>query len=120
MHGGLQRFAAKEFLQADWLLKGQHPLVIKSFLKNSLDLGEAAVIQLALLEGIKTVCIDEMVGRRMARLNDLLVTGSIGVLVRAKREGQLNSLTAAIQRMQDKGIWLSQRVIDFALAQVGE
>ncbi|WP_243714094.1 hypothetical protein [Nostoc sp. 106C] len=56
-------------------------------LLNSLDLGEASVIQLALNKNIPTVCIDEAVGRGIARLSGLLVTGSIGILLRAKREG---------------------------------
>ena len=120
MHGGLHRFAAKEFGQADWLLKSPQPLAITSFLKNSLDLGEASVIQLALQDNIRTVCIDEMAGRRLARLHNLSVTGSIGVLLRAKRQGHLFSLATSIQKMREKGIWLSQRVIDFALTQAGE
>jgi predicted nucleic acid-binding protein len=95
-------------------------MTITSFLKNSLDLGEASVIQLALQENIKTVCIDEMAGRRLARLNNLLVTGYIGLLLRAKREGHLFSMTTAIHNLRRQGIWLSQRVIDFALIQSGE
>jgi predicted nucleic acid-binding protein len=120
LHSGPRRFAAPEFQQANWLLKSQHPLNITAFLKNSLDLGEASVVQLALQENIRTVCIDEMAGRRLARLNNLSVTGSIGLLLRAKREGHLLSLTNAIHSMQRQGIWLSQRVIDFALIQSGE
>ena len=120
MSGGLRRFAAKEFGQASWLFKSQQPLAITSFLKNSLDLGEASVIQLALQEDIQTVCIDEMAGRRLARLHNLSVAGSIGVLLRAKRQGHLSSMASSIQKMREKGIWLSQRVIDFALTQAGE
>jgi predicted nucleic acid-binding protein len=120
IRGGPQRFAAAEFAQAKWLVKKDQPLEITPFLRNSLDLGEAAVIQLAINEKLSTVCIDEMVGRRMARLNGLLVTGSIGVLLRAKSEGHLKSMAIAIQKMREKGIWLSQRVIRFALKQAQE
>jgi len=56
-------------------------------LRNSLDLGEAAVIQLALQHGIPLVAIDETVGRRFARLSGLTVTGAIGILLRAKSLG---------------------------------
>ena len=89
-------------------------------LLNSLDSGEAAVIQLALNENIQTVCIDEMAGRRMARLHGLTVTGSIGVLFRAWRAGHNISLRDVLERMRNRGIWLSDRVINFALAQAGE
>jgi predicted nucleic acid-binding protein len=83
-------------------------------------LGEAAVIQLALDEGIQTVCIDETAGRRVARLNGLAVTGSIAVLLRAQREGYMFSMREAIDRMTTKGIRLSRRVTQFALDQSGE
>ena len=81
------------------------------------DMGEASVIQLAVNENIRTVCIDEAVGRRIARLNGLCLTGSIGVLLRAKRKGLDFSMTEAIDRMQSNGIYLSKKVIDFALRQ---
>ncbi|MEH2178269.1 DUF3368 domain-containing protein [Nostoc sp.] len=74
--GGASGFAVSEFEDADWLQKSQIPLNnISPFLLNSLDLGEASVIQLALNENIQTVCIDEATGRRVARLSGLSVTG---------------------------------------------
>jgi predicted nucleic acid-binding protein len=53
----------------------------------SLGAGEAAVIQLAKEQNIPMVCIDEVKGRQVARAMSLAVTGSLGVLVRAKRLG---------------------------------
>lgn len=114
------RFAAKEFVETHWLDKRQEALDISPYLLNSLDRGESAVIQLALDEGVHTVCIDEVSGRRIARLNALRVTGSTGVLLRAKREGYLDSVREAIERMESKGIWLSEKVKRFALRQSGE
>jgi predicted nucleic acid-binding protein len=115
--GGTNGFAVKEFQQAKWLEKRNKPLEILPHLFNSLDLGEASVIQLALNEGIVNVCIDEDVGRRIARLNNLAVTGSVGILVRARNEGFSFSMREAIQKMKRQGVWLSDRVIEFALSQ---
>lgn len=84
------------------------------------DIGEASVIQLALNKNISTVCIDEAVGRRIARLSGLAVTGSIGILLRAKKEGYSLSIKTAIEKMLNHNIRLSQRVIDFALKESGE
>lgn len=117
---GGTRFAAKEFTEANWLEKRQDALDISLYLLNSLDRGEAAVIQLALNEGIRTVCIDEVAGRRIARLHGLRVTGSIGILLRAKHEGYLHSVGEVVERMESKGIWLSEKVKGFALQQSGE
>jgi predicted nucleic acid-binding protein len=46
--GGTTGFAVTEFQSASWLQKQSSPLNISPLLFNSLDLGEASVIQLAL------------------------------------------------------------------------
>lgn len=73
------------------------------------------MIQTALDLGVKRVCIDETIGRRMARLSNLSVTGSIGVLLKAKSLGYDVSISDALERMRQRGIWLSLEVIKFAL-----
>lgn len=118
--GGPANFALAEFEAAHWLDKRTQLVEIGTALRNSLDIGEAAVIQLALDENFQTVCIDEAAGRRMARLNGLLVTGSIGILLRALEQGHSFSMREAIDRMRVQGIWLSDRVVAFALTQAGE
>ncbi|NUO82132.1 DUF3368 domain-containing protein [candidate division KSB1 bacterium] len=118
--GGTEGFGIEPFEQAIWLKKWSHPLQINPLLSNSLDRGEASVIQLALDQNIDTVCIDETVGRRFARLSNLSVTGSMGILLRAKREGRPISIRAAIQKMKEQGIWISDRVVAFALREAGE
>ena len=118
--GGPNGFAVIEFENASWLQKRPYPLDIAPILKNSLDIGEASVIQLALNEKIRTVCIDEPRGRRIARLSGLFLTGSIGILLRAKREGHPCSMSRAIQRMEQRGVRLSERVKTFALKEAGE
>jgi len=118
--GGPNGFAVNEFEDASWLQKWPDPLDIAPILINSLDIGEASVIQLALNEKIRTVCIDEPRGRCIARLSGLSLTGSIGILLRAKREGNPISIQGAIQRMQQRGVWLSERMIVFALKHAGE
>ena len=87
---------------------------------NSLDLGEAAVIQLAINENIQTVCIDEAALKRIARLSGLSITGSIGILLRAQKEGYPVCVQQAIDRMLDRSIRLSATVITFALEQAGD
>jgi predicted nucleic acid-binding protein len=75
---------------------------------------------LALNRNIQTVCIDEAVGRRVARLSGLSLTGSIGILLRAKQKGYPVNIQQAIERMLNRGIRLSESVINFALNQAGE
>ncbi len=118
--GGTDGFAVSEFQHADWLFKQNQPVTIPTLLRNSLDAGEAAVIQLALQEGIPLVAIDENVGRRFARLSGLTLTGSIGILLKAKSLGYPVKIEYAVRRMRQRGIWLSDKVVEFALREAGE
>lgn len=120
MAAGNDGFAAQQFSVASWLERLEFPLQINLHLSNSLDKGEASVIQAALDLGIDMVCIDEAVGRRIARLNGLQITGSLGVLIRAKRELGGISITDAIASMRSKGIWLSDQLASLAVKEAGE
>jgi len=118
--GGQSGFAVPEFQAANFLIKQSNPTTIGTFLHNSLDTGEASVIQTALDLGIATVCIDEAVGRRIARLNALAVTGSIGILLRAKNEGASISIRTALENMHRHGIWVGRDLTDVAIKLAGE
>lgn len=118
--GGPRGFGVVEIAGANWLHRWPVPVQPSILLRNSLDKGEAAVIQLALDLGIDTICMDESVGRRLARLSGLQVTGSIGLLIRARRGGRIGPLREVLARMRTHGIWLSDAVIAFALRECGE
>jgi len=118
---GTAAFAVKQFDAARGLAIAGAPVpFIPPLLRNSLDLGEASVIQYALDHQVQTVCIDEASGRRVARLCGLELTGSLGILLRGKREGHPVLLKEAIERMTKRGIWLSERLIASVLRQAGE
>ena len=114
--GGKEAFGLSVFEKASWLEINPDPVVLPPYLQNTLDLGEASVIQTALQQGVNRVCIDETIGRRVARLSNLSVTGSIGILLKAKSMGYPVSIPEAINRMREHGIWLSNAVTSFALA----
>lgn len=57
-----------------------------------LDQGEASAIGLALEAGVGLVAMDERRGRLVAREMGLAVTGSLGVLLRAKRLGFIEAV----------------------------
>jgi predicted nucleic acid-binding protein len=66
---------------------------------------------------ITLVAIDEVVGRRVARLAGLSVTGSIGILLKVRKLGLVGSMADSFARLRAHGIWLSAQVQAFALAQ---
>ncbi|HEX7181152.1 MAG TPA: DUF3368 domain-containing protein [Thermoanaerobaculia bacterium] len=70
----------------------------------ALDEGEAAVIQLALELQVPTVVIDEWKGRRAALAAGLEVTGTLGLLGRAKLLGLIPALKPLIEKASQEGI----------------
>jgi predicted nucleic acid-binding protein len=115
--GGPKAFGVDVFnAAAHWLEIQPMPVVLQPFLHNSLDKGEAAVIQTALNLQLPLVCIDEAAGRRIARLCELQLTGSVGILIKAKNTGYALDMPEALDRMRQHGIWLSDRVVQFALS----
>ena len=118
--GGRTQFAREEFRAASWLEKRTIATSIPQLLQSTLDPGEAAVIAVATSEHIATVAIDETVGRRIGRLHGLSVTGSLGILIQAKQHGSPIMLRAAIARMRQHGIWLSNALEKECLRAAGE
>ena len=93
---------------------------ISPLLAGELDLGESAVIALALELPGATVVLDDLKARRVARRSGIPMTGSIGVLLHAKRLGKLTSVAEAIERIRARGAWLSDAVVARALELAGE
>jgi predicted nucleic acid-binding protein len=111
------QFVQPEFARATWLTRRTTPVKLAPWLGSVLDRGEAAMIQLALDEKLSTVCIDEAAGRRVAQSSGLLVTGSLGILLRAKRESRLPSLRTVLDKMRSNGVWLGDKLVAAALVQ---
>ncbi len=112
---GPQAPGVAAFTASDWIQRLPTPQEIPPFLRNSLDRGEAAVIQAAIRHELGLVCIDEKMGRRVARLHGLTVTGSVGILVKAKQLGFPLDIANAITRLHRHGIWLGKDVEQFLL-----
>lgn len=85
-----------------------------------LERGEAEVIILANEKGIKQVLIDERVARLQARVLGLNVIGTLGLLLRAKKEGLLHLIKPSITKRLDKGIWIKDDIVDGILREAKE
>lgn len=88
--------------------------------RAALDLGEAAVIELALERRIERVCIDDWKGRRTALALGLQVTGTLGLLGRAKREGIIPAVAPWVERLARSGVWYDPELVRRFLAALGE
>jgi len=59
--------------------------------------------------------IDERLGRRHAQRVGLPVTGSLGILLKAKELGKIDAVEPLIESLQLKGIRLSEVLVDQVL-----
>lgn len=98
----------------------EHRAPIAPWLAAVLDAGEASVIALANEAKVPLVGIDELAGRRVARLNGLQVTGSLGILIKLKAAGHIAEIAPCLARMRTQGIWLSAELQAQVLLMAGE
>ena len=82
---------------------------------SDLDKGEAEVIVLANEINADLVIIDEKAGREYAEHFGIKLTGTIGVLLKAKELGIINKIEPLLTKMKENGIWISQKFINKVL-----
>lgn len=81
-----------------------------------LDKGEAETIVLANEIGADLTIIDETLGRFHAKNLNLRITGTVGILLRAKKDGIIQEIKPLLYELKEKEIWLSAKLIDKALS----
>jgi predicted nucleic acid-binding protein len=105
----------------DWIRI--QPVAIPSYLDLITDLGrgEASVLALG-LETRRTslVVIDDKLGRQIARLRGLAVTGTAGVLLKAKQLGKITAVRPILNDMVLAGFRLHPDVVADILGLAGE
>jgi predicted nucleic acid-binding protein len=101
--------ALKAAIDAEWIVvREPSDAALIRTLRRDLDQGEAEAIALAVEVSASLILLDEQEGRKRARALDLPITGAIGVLLKARRAGNLNALRDALNRLQeDAGFWIA-------------
>lgn len=110
----------KDLSKIDWIkiIDIEDHNAVKYFL--DLDAGEAEAIVLATEIDADLIILDEKLGRFHARHAELKVTGTIGVLIKAKNNGLIDNLKPLLLDLINKNIWISDILMQRILEQVGE
>ncbi|MDR2359640.1 MAG: DUF3368 domain-containing protein [Prevotellaceae bacterium] len=85
-----------------------------------LDAGETEVLILAHEEHADLVILDETIGRMYAQWMNLKLTGTIGVLLKAKAQGLIEKIAPLLHELKEKGSWLSPALVTKTLQLAGE
>lgn len=85
-----------------------------------LGVGEVSSLYLALNTPGSLLILDDAAARREADWLGLSYVGLIGVVLEAKRQGYIEEARPLLQSLRQAGYFLSERLLDKALASVGE
>jgi len=110
----------KDLSKIDWIkiVEIQNKQAIKYFL--DLDSGEAEAIVLATELSADLILLDEKLGRFHAKHADLKVTGTVGILLKAKNEGLIENLKPMLNELTEKDVWITEKLKKEILEKAGE
>lgn len=93
-----------------------------ALIPNVTDLGqgEAEVIALGIQSPKSLLILDDSLGRRIADLYQLKYTGTLGILIKAKKLGNLDAIAPLIDQLRAQGMWLTDKVVGDILRLAGE
>ena len=118
---GQERDGSHEVRNAIWISRAAptDDLAVAA-LTAQLDRGEASAIILARELSAELLLIDEIRDRRVAEKLGVMVTGTLGILARARREGLISNVRDEIIRLQSQGTWIHPRLSRDILEMVSE
>ncbi len=94
-----------------------HPLIASW----DLGKGESEVLNLAMQKGTNvTAVLDDLQARKCAKLLDIGLIGSLGLLIMAKRVGLVKAVKPEINKLLDVGIRIDHRLLAEIYSKIGE
>jgi len=98
-------------------LKGANP---QAEFPGSLGEGERQTITLALRFGADFVILDDLPARRMARMLNLPVIGTLGILLACKRRGFIPNIRSEMDSLLQNSFFMSSKLYDRLLEAASE
>ena len=114
---------ATEFGQPlpDWVeIKSAKDIYRQQILEVQIDRGEASAIALALETPDCTLILDDLKARKLAERLGLQITGTIGVIVKAKLNGIIESVKPCLLKIRQTDFRLTDELEEQALKEANE
>jgi predicted nucleic acid-binding protein len=103
-----------------WLEVKPVDAIAGELLAWNLGAGETSVIALAQSSLGSVAVIDDLAGRRCAEALGLPLRGTVGLVLAAKQAGRIAAARPVMEQLRNKGMYLSDAVLNRALRRVGE
>ena len=82
--------------------------------------GESEVLALALAKGASRAVLDDLEARRCAQALEIGVIGTLGIVLRAKKQGLVSAARPVLREVREAGLYVSDDLAEKALAHLGE
>jgi predicted nucleic acid-binding protein len=103
-----------------WVELVETSVAVAPHLLLELDKGEKSTLLAAVEAKADLVSMDEKIGRNLAEYLGLPVMGTLGILLRARRQGMIASFRQTAILMQAQGIHFNSNLIDRLATTIGE
>lgn len=117
---GSSDVTAQAIRQNDWLQVVPPPSIPPKITSWSLGLGESSVLALALENAKTEAVIDDLAARRCAAALQIPVRGTLGIILTAKKRGEISAARPLLEKLRQNGMYLSDKVLNQALFLIGE
>lgn len=105
----------------EWIkVVNEYNMALYESLTLHLDEGEASAIALAKLTPNSTLIIDERRGRKVAKELGIEIIGIMGVIVKAKKMGKIESGMDLVNELTTKGFRLSDSLLTIVRKKLSE
>ena len=112
--------AARALSITPWLRQVETPRIPNEILVWDLGAGESAVLAWALAHPDSIAVLDDLGGRRCAETLGIRLRGTLGLVLRARRRNLIAEARPVLEALRAAGMYLSDKTIDTALAEIGE
>lgn len=105
----------------DWIVikkvaNQSHQLILEQIL----GAGESSAIALGFELPHSLIVVDDLKARKVAKSLNLQITGSLGILVKAKQKGYVDRLGPVLDDIQQTDFRISEKILHRILSLVGE
>jgi predicted nucleic acid-binding protein len=112
--------AAQAIADTIWLVVTETPAVPAAIQGWGLGEGETSVLAYAHAHPGTEAIIDDLAGRRCAMVFGIPVRGTLGLVLAAKQRGKITTARPVLEALRQAGMYLSDAVLNDALALIGE